>query len=112
MITRSCPQVALVQVKPLPGATRYFIVKPSSGSLSALEISKQHTDNWSFPPATERRLLSAVGGGHKVVVIFSVASSKAFQVTIVHHALKTGNWKCQYDLCVSGLCRLYRPGVS
>eukprot|EP00092_Neocalanus_flemingeri_P000813 GFUD01000866.1.p1 GENE.GFUD01000866.1~~GFUD01000866.1.p1 ORF type:complete len:1316 (+),score=569.14 GFUD01000866.1:71-3949(+) len=60
--------------------TRYFIVKPSAGSLTALEAAMSHTSGvWSFPTTTERKLLTPVTSGQMVVAIFSVASSGAFQ---------------------------------
>jgi hypothetical protein len=60
--------------------TRYFIVKPSAGSLTALEAAMSHTSGvWSFPTTTERKLMSAVSSRQVVLTIFSVASSGAFQ---------------------------------
>jgi len=61
-------------------SARFFIVKPSAGSLAALEAAMSHTSGvWSFPASTERKLLSAVNSRQMVVAIFSVASSGAFQ---------------------------------
>ena len=60
--------------------TRYFIVEPSAGSLTALEAAMSHTSGvWSFPTTTERKLMSAVSSRQVVLTIFSVASSGAFQ---------------------------------
>ena len=60
--------------------SRYFIVKPSAGSLTALEAAMSHTSGvWSFPTTTERKLVSAVSSRQMVIAIFSVASSGSFQ---------------------------------
>ena len=41
--------------------TRYFIVKTSAGSLTALEAAMSHSiEVWSFPTTTDRKLTSAV----------------------------------------------------
>jgi len=68
-----------------PGETaRFFVVKPSGGSLAALEAAmRSQTGVWSFPGATERKLLEAVGGQGPVLVIFSVQSSGAVQGSAV-----------------------------
>jgi hypothetical protein len=58
-------------------------VKPSAGSLAALEAAMSHPAGvWSFPPATERKLAQAVAGGRgasSVIVLFSVSGSGSFQ---------------------------------
>ena len=59
--------------------SRYFIVKPSAGSLAALEAAMSHAAGvWSFPPPTERKLTAAVAASN-VVVLFSVSGGGAFQ---------------------------------
>jgi len=66
----------MVQTPP----ARFFIVKPSAGSLTALEAAMSHPSGvWSFPTTTERKLVSAVSSKQMVIAIFSVASSGAFQ---------------------------------
>merc|ERR1712050_408264 len=61
--------------------TRYFIVRPSTGSLPALEAAMSHPQGvWSFPIMTERKLMAVVGqAGDQVVTIFSVQNSGAVQ---------------------------------
>ena len=60
--------------------TRYFVVRPSTGSILALEAAMSYPSGvWSFPPMTERTLMSAVSAGDKVVAVFSVQSSEAVQ---------------------------------
>jgi len=63
-----------------PTPTRYFIVKPTANSLTALEAAMSHNQGvWSFPSNTERKLASAVSSRQLVIAIFSVASSGAIQ---------------------------------
>ena len=46
-----------------PGLSRYFVVRPSAGSLTALEAAMSHPAGvWSFPTLTERKLMSAALG--------------------------------------------------
>ena len=64
--------------------TRYFIVKPSPDSLTALEADMSHTSGvWSFPTTTERKLMSAVSSRPVVVIIFSMTRSLAFQGSLL-----------------------------
>ena len=60
---------------------RYFIVRPSTGSLPALEAAMSHPQGvWSFPIMTERKLMAAAGQvGDQVIAIFSVQNSGAVQ---------------------------------
>jgi len=59
--------------------TRYFIVKTSTGSHTALEAAMSHSSGvWSFPTTTDRKLVSAVSSRQMVITIFSVASSGSF----------------------------------
>ena len=71
---------------------RYFIVRPSTGSLPALEAAMSHPQGvWSFPVMTERKLMAAVGCGDQVVTIFSVQNSGAVQgagVFTGHHQVQ------------------------
>ena len=54
-------------------------MKPSAGSLAALEAAMSHAAGvWSFPPPTERKLTAAVAASN-VVVLFSVSGGGAFQ---------------------------------
>ena len=68
-------------VQPGPGMSRYFIVRPSSGSLTALEAAMSHPAGvWSFPTLTERKLMAAsLGGEFRVVTIFSVQNTGGIQ---------------------------------
>ena len=60
--------------------SRYFIVKPSAGSVAALEAAMSHASGvWSFPPPTERKLSAAVAANHNVIILFSVSGGGAFQ---------------------------------
>ena len=60
--------------------TRYFIIRPSTWSINALEAAMSHPCGvWSFPSMTERRLMAASAGGDQVVTIFSVQNSGAVQ---------------------------------
>ena len=55
-------------------------MKPSAGSLAALEAAMSHASGvWSFPPPTERKLSAAVAASNHVIVLFSVSGSGAFQ---------------------------------
>ena len=62
-------------------------MKPSAGSLAALEAAMSHAPGvWSFPPPTEHKLSAAVVASNHVnnmawhvIVLFSVTDSGAFQ---------------------------------
>ena len=59
-------------------------MRPSTGSLPALEAAMSHPQGvWSFPSITERKLRAAVAAGEQqgqqVVTIFSVQNSGAIQ---------------------------------
>ena len=57
-------------------------MRPSSGSLTALEAAMSHhgpTGVWSFQPATERRLMAEACQGYRVLIIFAVTGSQAVQ---------------------------------
>ena len=64
-----------------PGMSRYFIVRPSAGSLNALEAAMSHPAGvWSFPTLTERKLMAAaLGGEAKVIAIFCVQNTGGVQ---------------------------------
>jgi hypothetical protein len=60
-------------------------VRPSNGSLSALEAALSHhgpTGVWSFQPATERRLVAETGHGNRVLIFLAVAGSQAVQAGV------------------------------
>ncbi len=60
-------------------------VRPSNGSLSALEAALSHhgpTGVWSFQPATERRLVAETGQGNRVLIFLAVAGSQAVQAGV------------------------------
>ena len=60
--------------------TRYFMVRPSTGSINALEAAMSHPCGvWSFPSLTERKLMAVAAGGEQVVTIFSVQNSGCVQ---------------------------------
>ena len=76
--TRSVRDKAITKCQVCP--FRYYVVKPSAGSLAALEAAMSHASGvWSFPPPTERKLSAAVAASNNVIVLFSVSGSGAFQ---------------------------------
>lgn len=68
-------------------------MRPSTGSLPALEAAMSHSQGvWSFPSITERKLMSAAASGEQqVITIFSVQNSGAIQgagVFTGHHQVQ------------------------
>lgn len=61
--------------------TSYLIVRPSPGSLMALEAAKSHgkTAVWSFSPSVERKLTGEIHKGRSVIVLFNVSGTQAIQ---------------------------------
>jgi len=64
-----------------PDNSVYFIVRPSSGSLTALEAAMSHgpMSVWTFAPSVDRKLMTEVQQGNTVVVLFNVAGTHHFQ---------------------------------
>jgi len=64
-----------------PTHTKYFVVRPSPGSLSALEAAMSHGPAavWTFAPPVDRKLATEIQAGHSVIVLFNVLGTNIIQ---------------------------------